>query len=150
MTSAPNRATSYLLPKLFVMASSQGAGDFFGAVVARAGEWTWNKTGRDHTKQAYDEIFNGTHNRTDHDVLVLLLALDQESRIPVEYEDLLPQPWAQIEEQLKQGQAVEHSGRARGLYVILLAAPKAGDYYPRLGFTHHPQAWLLPSEARLR
>ena len=27
--------------------------------------------------------------------------------------------------------------------VILLAAPKAVDYYPRLGFTHHPQAWLL-------
>lgn len=27
--------------------------------------------------------------------------------------------------------------------IILLAAPKAVDYYPRIGFTHHPQAWLL-------
>ena len=27
--------------------------------------------------------------------------------------------------------------------IFLLAAPKAVDYYPRLGFSHHPQAWLL-------
>lgn len=27
--------------------------------------------------------------------------------------------------------------------VILLAAPKAVDYYPRIGFTHHPHAWML-------
>lgn len=34
--------------------------------------------------------------------------------------------------------------------VILLAAPKAVDYYPRLGFTHHPQAWLLKDTEPLR
>ena len=27
--------------------------------------------------------------------------------------------------------------------LILLAAPAAIDYYPRIGFTHHPQAWIL-------
>ena len=27
--------------------------------------------------------------------------------------------------------------------VILLSAPKAVDYYPRIGFRHHPQAWIL-------
>ncbi len=27
--------------------------------------------------------------------------------------------------------------------VILLAAPAAEKYYPRIGFTHHPQAWIL-------
>jgi predicted N-acetyltransferase YhbS len=27
--------------------------------------------------------------------------------------------------------------------VILLAAPKAADYYPRTGFTQHPSAWTL-------
>jgi predicted N-acetyltransferase YhbS len=27
--------------------------------------------------------------------------------------------------------------------VILLAAPKAEPYYPHIGFTHHPQAWIL-------
>jgi predicted N-acetyltransferase YhbS len=27
--------------------------------------------------------------------------------------------------------------------VVLLAAPAAVEYYPRIGFTHHPQAWVL-------
>ena len=27
--------------------------------------------------------------------------------------------------------------------VILLSAPKAVDYYPHIGFSHHPQAWVL-------
>jgi predicted N-acetyltransferase YhbS len=26
---------------------------------------------------------------------------------------------------------------------ILLAAPAAEKYYPHVGFTHHPQAWIL-------
>ncbi len=28
--------------------------------------------------------------------------------------------------------------------VILLAAPKAVDYYPRIGMTQHNSAWILP------
>lgn len=27
--------------------------------------------------------------------------------------------------------------------LILLAAPAAEPYYPHIGFTHHPQAWVL-------
>jgi hypothetical protein len=27
--------------------------------------------------------------------------------------------------------------------LVLLAAPKAGDYYPKLGFAHHDNAWTL-------
>jgi predicted N-acetyltransferase YhbS len=27
--------------------------------------------------------------------------------------------------------------------IVLLAAPAAEQYYPRIGFTHHPQAWVL-------
>lgn len=27
--------------------------------------------------------------------------------------------------------------------LLLLSAPAAVDYYPHVGFTHHPQAWLL-------
>ena len=27
--------------------------------------------------------------------------------------------------------------------IVLLAAPKAVDYYPRIGFTHHESAWIL-------
>ncbi|MFO1476841.1 MAG: GNAT family N-acetyltransferase [Verrucomicrobiota bacterium] len=34
--------------------------------------------------------------------------------------------------------------------IILLAAPKAVDYYPRIGFTHHPHAWTLSAQERLR
>ena len=29
--------------------------------------------------------------------------------------------------------------------LILLAAPKAADYYPRIGFTRHESAWILRS-----
>ena len=28
--------------------------------------------------------------------------------------------------------------------IVLLAAPKANDYYPKLGFVHNPRAWMLP------
>jgi hypothetical protein len=32
--------------------------------------------------------------------------------------------------------------------LLLLAAPAAEDYYPRLGFSRHPQAWQLrPGDA---
>ncbi len=34
-----------------------------------------------------------------------------------------------------------HSGTES--HLILLAAPAAEQYYPKIGFTHHPQAWLL-------
>jgi GNAT superfamily N-acetyltransferase len=27
--------------------------------------------------------------------------------------------------------------------LVLLAAPKAADYYPKIGFTRHPSAWTL-------
>lgn len=30
--------------------------------------------------------------------------------------------------------------------VILLSAPKAVDYYPRIGFTPHPSAWVLAAD----
>ena len=30
--------------------------------------------------------------------------------------------------------------------IILLAAPKAVDYYPRVGFSSHPSAWVLPAQ----
>lgn len=30
--------------------------------------------------------------------------------------------------------------------IVLLSAPAANEYYPRLGFEHHPRAWILPRE----
>ena len=35
-------------------------------------------------------------------------------------------------------------------YLVLLAAPAATEYYPHIGFTHHPQAWLLEALEKLR
>jgi GNAT superfamily N-acetyltransferase len=34
--------------------------------------------------------------------------------------------------------------------VVLLSAPKAVDYYPRIGFKAHPSAWLLGGNDPLR
>ena len=34
--------------------------------------------------------------------------------------------------------------------LVLLAAPAAERYYPRIGFTHAPQAWLLREDERVR
>lgn len=34
--------------------------------------------------------------------------------------------------------------------IILLAAPAAAQYYPHIGFTNHPQAWLLNGDAELK
>ncbi|QTF07427.1 GNAT family N-acetyltransferase [Brenneria izadpanahii] len=33
--------------------------------------------------------------------------------------------------------------------IILLAAPQAVDYYPKLGFTKHDSAWIIPVKALL-
>jgi GNAT superfamily N-acetyltransferase len=34
--------------------------------------------------------------------------------------------------------------------IIVLAAPKAAEYYSRLGFRQHPQSWLLPPPRKRR
>jgi GNAT superfamily N-acetyltransferase len=34
--------------------------------------------------------------------------------------------------------------------LLLLAAPAAEQYYPHLGFTHHPQAWMLDPGAEVK
>ena len=41
----------------------------------------------------------------------------------------------------------EQGGQAM---VVLLAAPKAVDYYPRIGMESHPSAWTLKTGAALR
>jgi predicted N-acetyltransferase YhbS len=35
-------------------------------------------------------------------------------------------------------------------FIILLAAPKAEGYYPKIGFNPHRSAWILPAESSLR
>jgi hypothetical protein len=34
--------------------------------------------------------------------------------------------------------------------IILLVAPKAVDYYARIGFEQHPSAWVLPAARDLK
>lgn len=34
--------------------------------------------------------------------------------------------------------------------VILLSAPAAVEYYPRIGMRHHPSAWMLGADERLK
>jgi len=34
--------------------------------------------------------------------------------------------------------------------LLLLAAPKAESYYPHVGLTHHPQAWMLKPGEKLK
>jgi len=34
--------------------------------------------------------------------------------------------------------------------MILLSAPAAEKYYPKIGFTHHPQAWMLAPDDRIQ
>jgi len=42
-------------------------------------------------------------------------------------------------------QLIEETKRRLGreCMIVLLAAPKANDYYPKLGFQHNPRAWML-------
>lgn len=59
-------------------------------------------------------------------------------------------------------QAYQHHGVGRKLIrltrdqmgsqskIVLLAAPAAEGYYPRLGFTQRPQAWILSKEDPLK
>lgn len=44
-------------------------------------------------------------------------------------------------------QTQQFGGKAN---VILLSAPKAVDYYPRIGMKPHPSAWTLSADAKLQ
>jgi len=45
-------------------------------------------------------------------------------------------------ELIRQTQAALHPQAT----IILLAAPAAAEYYPRIGFNHHPRAWILRAD----
>ncbi|MBC8114211.1 MAG: GNAT family N-acetyltransferase [Candidatus Saccharimonas sp.] len=47
---------------------------------------------------------------------------------------------------------IHHTREALGprCKLVLLSAPAAVDYYPRLGFTQHPSAWTLDAHEPLR
>jgi predicted N-acetyltransferase YhbS len=47
---------------------------------------------------------------------------------------------------------VRRTHEAAGLHtsLILLAAPEAHDYYPRIGMTRHDSCWLVPRQPKSR
>lgn len=74
-----------------------------------------------HSAAHYDERVRRAAPGTS---FVMLFALDHTDRaVPDGYADLLPKPWTEIEASLKRGETVELRGRARGLDVLVLAAP---------------------------
>jgi len=94
-----------------------------GEILRTAKGRFYGRTSRGHSELNYEEVLDESHGLYPGDVMVLLFSLDAPDRIPKRYEDLLPRPWAEIEAELKQGQSVELTGKARKLKVVLLAAP---------------------------
>jgi GNAT superfamily N-acetyltransferase len=42
-----------------------------------------------------------------------------------------------------------HEAAGRETHLILLAAPKARNYYPHIGMTAHDSCWMIPREPRV-
>ena len=94
------------------------------SVKGRLGWWKDHLWGRGHTAADYAEMLS--HAKPE-DVFLIALAADSGERVPRDFEDLLPQPWAEIEARLARGKTVELSGRARGLDVRVLVALRPAD-----------------------
>jgi hypothetical protein len=77
--------------------------------------------GRNHAADHYKEML--TNNAKPGDTIILLLSLEDGSRVPDEFCDLMPLPWSETESRLKRGDTVFVKGRARDMTVRLLAAP---------------------------
>jgi hypothetical protein len=78
---------------------------------------------RNHSRDNYKGML--TNNAKPGDTILLLLSLDDHSRVPKEFSDLMPLSWAEIESLLKQGHTVFRQGKARDMNVFLLATPTA-------------------------
>jgi predicted metalloprotease with PDZ domain len=110
------------LPNIYIMSPS--GFDMFQEIFEMVWEVTYNKTGRPHDKKSYDSIFiEGIWGRKPGDIIVLLLSLDTDDRIPAEYEDLLPVAWSAIESALRQEKTLELRSANREMNVVVLAAP---------------------------
>ena len=78
---------------------------------------------RNHDIDQYKEML--TNHAKPGDTIILLLSLDDPSRVPGEFSDLMPLSWPEIEGLLKQSQIVFRQGKARNMNVFLLATPTA-------------------------
>ena len=109
------------LPNIYIIEPSNLNFNAFEEILGIVKEATSNKTGRRHDKKSYDDIFiKGIWGKKSGDIIVLL---DTNSRIPQEYEDILPVPWSGIEISLKEGKKLELKCEVRDSNIIVLAAP---------------------------
>ena len=76
---------------------------------------------RSHYMNEYKEML--AKNAKPGDTVILLLSLDDPSRVPEKFSDLMPLSWPEIESLLRQGQIVLKQSKARDMKVFLLAAP---------------------------
>jgi hypothetical protein len=130
---AVKRRTSNTKPDIFIMTPQRDSGSTFSIwdeVVEITKDWTFNKTGRNHSQVYYDSIFKGIWTVKPGDVIVLAFSLDTKGRISQAYEDILPTPWPEIEAALEKGESVELMGTARGFKIILFAAPEREQLQP--------------------
>ncbi|GEM_PF-2560461 len=125
---ATQELSSSRLPNIFILYPSGIS--VWDELMETVKDRTWDKTGRPHAPEYYENLFEGVWFKKPGDILVLLFSLDTPERVPPGYEDLLPKSWTEIESQLKQGRTVELSGKARDMNVILLAAPTKDELAP--------------------
>ena len=130
---AVKRHTSNTRPDIFILEPQRNSRSTFSVwddVIEITKDWTFNKTGRDHSELCYDSIFKGIWTVKPGDVIVLAFSLDTKGRIPQTYEDVLPKPWSEIEAALEKSQSVELMGTARGFKIIVFAAPEREQLQP--------------------
>ena len=86
---------------------------------------THHLTGRFHSVKDYQEQLS--QSAKPGDTIILLLFEDERDRIPIEYQDLLPASWSEIETEVKSRGWARRDGESRGMHVILLMAKEPGE-----------------------
>ena len=103
---------------------------------------------RNHGPKDYQAILSESQPGS---IIVLLFALDKDyQKMPAEYADLLPMPWAKMDAAIKGGKTVEAAGQARGRNIVLLAAPTESQLKPLIHDTRFLRADPPKSEPVIR
>ncbi|MCH7753344.1 MAG: hypothetical protein IH898_14480, partial [Planctomycetes bacterium] len=117
--SSAYKSTSPLArPSVFIMVPADER-EYFKLVIDRLQGFSGDRWGRNHTKKNYADM---TGQASPGDTFILLFSLDSPDRIPSDYEDLLPQPWKEVEDMLKREESVVLRSFARRMGILMLAA----------------------------
>jgi hypothetical protein len=104
--------------------------------------------GRRHAADQYKEML--ANNAKPGDTIILLLSLDDPSRIPEEYSDLAASPWPPIEGFLKQGRTVVKQRKARDMNIFLIAAPTVDSLHSEFRRLAGEGKFVLDAGARTK